>query len=51
MTTAFTAIPVKMTKSAMFFLDCDMAQFYQTDASRVNDLHQNCRIFVELKDG
>ena len=28
MTTAFTAIPEKMTTSAMRFLECDMATFY-----------------------
>ena len=29
MTTAFTAIPIKMTMSAMRFLGCDMAEPYR----------------------
>ncbi len=40
MTTAFTAMPVKMTTSAMRFLGCDMAGDYARSAPFIIDQDQ-----------
>jgi hypothetical protein len=51
MTTAFTAIPMKMTMSASRFLVCDMKGLYSTTDSRIIDTDQFHRIFPALEPG
>jgi hypothetical protein len=52
MTTAFTAIPIKMTTSAIRFLGGGMAGFYSTPVARSIDSDQCSRVFfVENHDG
>lgn len=50
MTTAFTAIPKKITISAMRFLGCDMAGPYRIPRSRFIDPYQVQGISMPLKD-
>ena len=50
MTTAFTAIPLKMTTSTMRFLGNDMAKSYPTADARSTDVDQVVWISVELKN-
>ena len=50
MTTAFTAIPMNMTTSAMRVLEFDMAEGYPTKRSLVIDLNQDHQQFMELRN-
>ncbi|MCP5082591.1 MAG: hypothetical protein GY948_12970 [Alphaproteobacteria bacterium] len=51
MTTAFTAIPAKMTMSLMRFLSPGMDGIYQAPAAAVIDPNQARRSQVEVKYG
>lgn len=42
MTTTLTAIPIKITTSAMRFLGCDMAVNYPKSNALGNDTDQEC---------
>jgi len=50
MTTAFTAIPLRMTTSTMRILGRDMAESYPTGGARSTDVNQVAKLSLELKN-